>query len=118
MFARYLALFAILHGALYGASSALEHLVHLTAPQEIAGEHHHHHEASPPSESASPSPDEAWINCVFCLDGVVTTGIELAGLADVVASREVPSTALPSFYLARPALGFHARAPPEFFLNC
>ena len=118
MFTRYLALCAILHGALYGASSVLEYLVHLTDLQEVVGEHHHRHETSQPAESASPSPDEAWINCVFCLDGVVSTDIELAGLTDVAAAREVTSTDLPSFYLPRPALGFHARSPPEVFLNC
>lgn len=116
MFTRYLALFAIFHGALYGAVSALEHLVHLTSPLEVAGEQHHHHQSSPQIEDASS--DEAWINCVFCLDGLVSAGVDLAKLTDVAVACDVSSPVPPCFYLARPALGFHARAPPEFFLNC
>lgn len=115
MFTRYLALFAIFHGALYGAISALEHLAHLTTSLEVVGEHHHH-ESSRQTETASS--EEAWINCVFCLDGVVSAGIDLAKLTDEVIAHEVTSSALPYFYLARPALGFHARAPPRIFLNC
>ena len=116
MFTRYLALFAILHGALYGASSALEHLVHLTSPPEIVGEQHHHHQPSLQTEVVSSN--EAWINCVFCLDGVVSAGIDIARLTDVVVARDATSTALPFLSLARHLLGFHARAPPGVFLNC
>ena len=114
MFIRFLAFFAIFHGALYGAGNALEHLVHLTAPQEVSGEgHHHHHEGSLAS-----SADEDWVNCVFCLDGIVSTGIKIVTLLDVLPVHDFSSTVLHSFKPNGTLQGFHARAPPGYFLSC
>lgn len=116
MMTRLIAIFAILHGTVFlGAGNALEHLVHQMEAGE-SGHHAHHHQHHLQEEkhmSSGTMTDEDWMNCVFCLDGVMGTDISVAWL-DI----QHPAVALlgvthsPGFS-SIPSAGFHARAPPR-----
>lgn len=116
MIARLIAILAILHGTVFlGAGNALEHLVHQMQAQESEhqGHHNHHQHHAESSTSSGGMTDEEWMNCVFCLDGLMGTGISVAWLTVEFPAVALNLTAEPLDYSSEPSTGFYARAPPQ-----
>lgn len=116
MLTRLIAIVAILHGTVFlGTGNALEHLVHQMQANESGAHSHHHHHKHHHQQKGETSSDaishEEWMNCVFCLDGLMGTPISIAWLdIEFAASTIVVAETLefsPSFLS-----GFYARAPP------
>ncbi len=119
MFARLIAILAILHGTVFlGAGNALEHLVHQMQAQEAQASdahhgHHGHHRSHQESHAQHEMTQEDWLNCVFCLDGLMGTGIVVAWL-DAEAPVQRPIHAGTSQLHSDGVLAaFLARAPPR-----